>query len=467
MTVNQRFTVNLICAMYNYINNARVTTICCFLSYCLLLIGCKSTTPDPLQDLSTDQIATVQALNNVIFPIQDANPSRDFTDLSPLDTLLAKAQLVGMGEGTHGTREFFQMKDRLFRYLVQKHGFQTIAFEANFGRSVIVNRFLHGQTSNLASATDAAKSMYFWTWSTDEVRELLQWMKEYNMTKSANQQLSFYGFDCQYADDEFPLIREFLSKVDPLSLPKADSLSSLYKLTANSSATDSIRQQYGQQIQSLYNSFVRNENKWASQGGQQDYEIARQAARILIQLQDLTSGDNCNYFIKRDKYMAENVQWMLTNMHIDKVSLWAHNYHISSLSNGSCNQPSMGGYLKNQLKDKYLTICTLFTNGTFTVRDASASNAPLTQLSAHTGDVKTSFNNLFGKVKYVNFGLNLNQGQLDPTIKSWLDTNSPLLEVGATFDQSKASQYYSVTALKGRFDILLHFRDTSPSQLLP
>ena len=180
-----------------------------YLGFSLLVISCKKADPDPLADLSSDKIRVVQAFNKVILPLQDADPTREFTELAPLDTVLAKAQVVGMGEGTHGTREFFRMKDRLFRYLVQKHGHQTIAFEANFGRAVIVNRFIHGQRTGLASAAEAAKSMYFWTWSTDEVRELLQWMKDYNIGKSADKQLSFYGFDCQYLMTNFRCLLSF------------------------------------------------------------------------------------------------------------------------------------------------------------------------------------------------------------------------------------------------------------------
>ncbi len=444
-------------------------SIRCFLllSFCTLCICCKPSEEDLLKDLSTDQIAIVQALNKAIAPIQDADPERDFSELAPLDTALANAQVVGMGEGTHGTREFFQMKDRLFRYLVQKHGFQAIAFEANFGRSVIVNRYIHGQTTNLSTAAQAAKSMYFWTWSTDEVRELLQWMKDYNTGKPASQQLSFYGFDCQYADDEFPLIREFFYKVEPGLVSKVDTTANLYTLTTKSTATDSVRAQYTQRLPGLYNLFITNESQWVSAGGRTDYEIARQAARVLIQQANIIAGDACNATIKRDMYMAENVQWLLTRMNTGKLSLWAHNYHISTLTYGNCSQPSMGGYLKQKLKDKYLTVCTLLTNGTFTVRDASKSDTPLTQLSVHTADVKTSYNYLLGKAQYPNFIFKVNQSGLAPSLTSWLGANHPLFETGSGFNESRAEQYYSIAALTGRFDILIHFRDTSQSQLLP
>jgi erythromycin esterase len=440
------------------------------LGFSLLVISCKKAEPDPLADLSADKLSVVQAFNKVILPLQDAEPTRDFTEFTPLDTVLAKAQVVGMGEGTHGTREFFRMKDRLFRYLVQKHGHQTIAFEANFGRAVLVNRFIHGQNSQstgLASAALAAKSMYFWTWSTDEVRELLQWMKDYNTGKSANQQLSFYGFDCQYADDEFPLLTEFLANVAPASVAKVDSLASQYALVSKLATTDPLRQQYAQGLIVLHNLFVANESKWVAAAGSTEYEIARQAARVLIQQQDLGDASTCNSGAKRDQYMAENVQWLLTRMNVDKVSLWAHNYHMANMPAASCNLPTMGAYLKKQLTTKYLIVGQLLTNGSFTAVDGSQGIGRLKSLSIRTEGVNNSFNYLLGKGQYTNFALNLHQTQLGSVLTDWLSAKHPLFEAGAVFDETRPEQYYTITALTGRFDLLIHFRDTTPTQLLP
>ncbi|GAB3790288.1 erythromycin esterase family protein [Spirosoma horti] len=433
----------------------------------MLCSGCKKPDSDPTADLTTDQRATVESLNKVIFPIQDADPDRDFTELAPLDTVLAKAQVVGMGEGTHGTREFFQMKDRLFRYLVQKHGYRTIAFEANFGRSVVVNRFIHGQTTELLTASAAAKSMYFWTWSTDEVRALLQWMKAYNAGKPSSDQLSFYGFDCQYADDEFPLLDAFLLKVAPALLTESHALASLARPVGGSPLSDSSRQTYSSGLLALYNQFVTNEMNWVASAGRESYEIARQAARVLIQQQEITNAAGCAIGTLRDRYMAENVQWLQNRMGIGKVSLWAHNAHISTIPYQGCGLPSMGSYLKQQLQGNYVTVCTLLTNGMFTVRDASQSNSPLSTLSIRTDGVKTSYNYLFGKAQWANFILNLNGVPQAPVLTTWLTSTHPLFELGASFNETEPEHYYNLTALQGRFDVLIHFRDTSPTQLLP
>src|SRR5262245_5848460 len=62
-------------------------------------------------------------------PLATVEPGSTFDDLEPLRAMLAKARVVSLGEATHGTREFFQLKHRLIEYCVSRLGFTIIAFE--------------------------------------------------------------------------------------------------------------------------------------------------------------------------------------------------------------------------------------------------------------------------------------------------------------------------------------------------
>ena len=64
-------------------------------------------------------------------PIKTDN-SENFSDLQFLDTVVAAKQIVGMGEATHGSKDFFTMKARMFQYLALKHGYKIFAIEADF-----------------------------------------------------------------------------------------------------------------------------------------------------------------------------------------------------------------------------------------------------------------------------------------------------------------------------------------------
>ena len=117
-----------------------------------------------------------------------------FDDLAALDQIIGDARIVALGEATHGTAEFFRMKHRLFEYLVEKKGFTVFAFEANWPVVEIADRYVK---TGEGSAAAALKEIGFWVWATEEVRDLIDWMRAYNSVPGRTKLLSFTGFDMQ------------------------------------------------------------------------------------------------------------------------------------------------------------------------------------------------------------------------------------------------------------------------------
>jgi hypothetical protein len=77
--------------------------------------------------------------------------------------------------------------------------------------------------------------------------------------------------------------------------------------------------------------------------------------------------------------------------------------------------------------------------------------------------VSTSFNYLFGQTGSANFVLNLNQPHLADSLANWLSSEQSLFEPGGVYDTSKPGYYYTPSRAKGRYDVLIHFRTTTPS----
>lgn len=68
-----------------------------------------------------------------------ARSAEPLRDLRPLEKAVGSATIVGVGEATHGSSEFFTTKHRLFRYLVEHQGFTTYALEANWSAGLRLN----------------------------------------------------------------------------------------------------------------------------------------------------------------------------------------------------------------------------------------------------------------------------------------------------------------------------------------
>jgi erythromycin esterase len=132
--------------------------------------------------------AIVESLDNVIHPLNSSPLELSDEDLKVL-SYLGDSRIVGLGEATHGTKEFFQTKHRIFTYLVEYHGFNVFAFESDMGESYYVNKFV---TQGVGDLDDIMENkMLFEAWQTEEVKDLLLWMKEYNEDKAEKDENGF------------------------------------------------------------------------------------------------------------------------------------------------------------------------------------------------------------------------------------------------------------------------------------
>ncbi len=132
-------------------------------------------------------------IHKAAVPLISTNPAAATRDLGAFGKAVEKAQIVGLGEATHGSREIFQLKDRLVRYLVTKQGFRVLAFESNFAQTVAMDRFVrHG----VGSAKSALMSQGFWTWQTAEIEQMHNWLRERNQA-SPKDKVRIVGIDMQ------------------------------------------------------------------------------------------------------------------------------------------------------------------------------------------------------------------------------------------------------------------------------
>ena len=129
-------------------------------------------------------------------PLASVTAGTGFADLAPLRGIIGDARIVSLGEATHGTREFFQLKHRLLEFCVAELGFTVFGIEANYpecSRSTITCSTARGDPA------EALAGMRFWTWDTEEVLALIEWMRAWNRTH--DRKVKFYGFDMQFPTD--------------------------------------------------------------------------------------------------------------------------------------------------------------------------------------------------------------------------------------------------------------------------
>lgn len=135
---------------------------------------------------------------------------KGFEDLQPLKAMIGEARVVGLGEATHGTREHFQLKHRLMEFLASEMGFTIFSIEASMPEACRVDRFVSRGEGDPAALIGG---MYFWTWNTEEVLEMVQWMRRLNQAQ-ADRHIRFTGFDMQAPDYAQTLVTRFVAAHD-------------------------------------------------------------------------------------------------------------------------------------------------------------------------------------------------------------------------------------------------------------
>lgn len=103
-------------------------------------------------------------------------------------------ELLGLGEALHGGEDILILRNRLFQYLAEVHGYSAIAIESSFPRGHIVNEYVAGHGS--ASYEAMQQSGFSHDFGKLEAnRELVEWMCQYNADPTHHVKLRFYGFD--------------------------------------------------------------------------------------------------------------------------------------------------------------------------------------------------------------------------------------------------------------------------------
>ncbi|ARH94905.1 erythromycin esterase family protein [Streptomyces sp. MOE7] len=112
---------------------------------------------------------------------------------SVMRLLSARPRLLALGEPTHGEDTLLDLRNELFRQLVEQEGYRTIAIESDCLRGLVVDDYV---TSGTGTLDEVMEHGFSHGWGTSAAnRELVRWMRAYNDGRPAPERLRFAGFD--------------------------------------------------------------------------------------------------------------------------------------------------------------------------------------------------------------------------------------------------------------------------------
>ncbi|HEY0335518.1 MAG TPA: erythromycin esterase family protein [Stenotrophomonas sp.] len=126
----------------------------------------------------------------------------------------ADRRVVMLGESTHGTSEFYRARAAITRHLIERHGFDFLAVEADWPDAATVNRHVRGLPETQGSRRPFSRFPQ-WMWRNAEVTELAGWMREHNARQAPERRVGFYGLDLYSLGSSMAAVLAYLEGVDP------------------------------------------------------------------------------------------------------------------------------------------------------------------------------------------------------------------------------------------------------------
>lgn len=393
------------------------------------------------------------------------------------DALLARvggASVVLLGEASHGTHEFYRERSHITRRLIEEHGFQGVAVEADWPDAYRVNRYVHGasEDGDAEEALRGFRRFPTWMWRNADVLDFVGWLRDHNDRRPPEGAAGFFGLDLYSLYSSVAEVIAYLERVDPPAAERARQRYACfepfggeqdYGRAATLGISESCRLGVLDQLvelQRLGNAYLRRDGIAA----EDEQFYAEQNARLVASAEEYYRsmfGDPASSWNLRDRHMADTLERLLRHVgrrgEPPRLVVWEHNSHI-----GDARMTEMGrrgelnvGQLARQRWPEGVALVG-FTTYSGTVTAASSWDAPAERKRVRPA-LPASWEALFHSLGEPRFLLDLSSGEAARALAK------PRLEraIGVIYrpESERASHYFSAN-IAGQFDAVVHVDET-------
>jgi len=106
----------------------------------------------------------------------------------------ADAQVILLGEATHGTSQFYRARAAITRRLIERHGFNIVAVEADWPDAARIDRYVRHRAHE-PSSEEAFTRFPTWMWRNVEMHDFIGWLRGHNEKLPLQARTQFCGLD--------------------------------------------------------------------------------------------------------------------------------------------------------------------------------------------------------------------------------------------------------------------------------
>lgn len=382
------------------------------------------------------------------------------------------AQIVLIGEASHGTHEFYTIRAQITQCLIEQKGFHAIAIEGDWPDAYQVNRYVQQQKYTKAADALASFDRFpTWMWRNVPMIQFVEWLRRYNQEQTAEKRIHFYGLDLYSLYRSIDIVIECLKKIDPTAAQEAQ---------YHYSCFDNFRhdpQAYGyavftKTIQSCADMVIEQLKRLQEQNWNylQHNKISIDDAFYVEQNARVAKNAENYYrslFMKgvsswnvRDSHMLETLNALIVHyqskgIENPKIIIWAHNSHVGNAAAtqmSSYGEYNIGQLVKEQFGKKSFSLG--FTTYYGTVSAASDWHAHVERKYVREA-LPESYEALFHATQIAHFLL---------LFKNKITMPHDLLEraIGVIYrPETERASHYFYANLSQQFDAIIHCDKTT------
>ena len=308
----------------------------------------------------------------------------DAIETARLDGLLARigdARIVLLGEATHGTSEFYRMRDRITRELIVKKGFRFVAIEGDWPDAARIDHYVR-HLEYPASEWTAFARFPTWMWRNIEMRAFVDWLRAHNAAEQPETRTAFHGLDLYSLYDSIRAVLKYLDEVDPATARVARERYGCLTPWQSDPATYGHAALTGSyptceaEVAVVLTELLHKRRAYAEHDGER-FMDAVQNARLIANAEHyyriMYYGSRASWNL-RDSHMFETLKTLLGFYGPQsKAIVWAHNSHIgdaSATEMSSRGEHNLGQLCRKEFGERSYAIGFGTDNGTV----AAASN---------------------------------------------------------------------------------------------
>ena len=257
---------------------------------------------------------------------------------------IGDSEIVMIGEASHGTHDFYSVREALTRRLVAEKGFRIVALEADWPDALRVNRYVSGRGADRSAneALGGFRRFPIWMWRNTVMEEFVDWMKGWNSGIGRRETAGIFGMDLYSMHTSMDAVLDYLRDVDPSAYVRARARYSCFDhfggdpqhfgyMTSSGRAEPCEGEVVTQlmELRERYMELVLRDGEAA----EDEFFYAEQNARLVVNAEQyyrsMFIGRRGSWNL-RDEHMTETLAALKQHFGSDggKMVVWAHNSHL-------------------------------------------------------------------------------------------------------------------------------------------